>query len=204
MPPRLIDLTGRTYKRLTVLRRSRRKTNKPYWDCRCDCSTTISVLASSLREGRTGSCGCLHRDVVTRHGKHKSREYSSWQSMKGRCCNPNDTRYRHYGGRGITICARWLGSFQNFLDDMGPRPTPQHTIGRIDNDGNYESENCCWQTRQEQNQHTSRSLYLTHAGETRTMIELAQRLGIHKNTLAWRLGSGWPLARALTTRSLHR
>ncbi len=103
--------------------------------------------------GMTKSCGCLQRERAgsfARHGMSQSPEYTSWQQMKNRCLNPNGEVYKNYGARGIRICDRWL-SFENFLEDMGKRPSPRHTLGRLDNDGDYEPDNCEWQTATEQN-----------------------------------------------------
>ena len=88
-------------------------------------------------------------------GKRKS-EYESWAAMKQRCCNYKHTFYKNYGGRGITICDRWM-NFSNFLEDMGPKPTPKHSIDRIDNSGNYEPSNCKWSTRKEQTNNSRRA-----------------------------------------------
>lgn len=195
--PDFIDMTDRICQRLTVLDHWNRKNGKIYWDCRCSCGVLVSVNGAKLRSGLTGSCGCLHRDKITKHNYHNSPTYTSWQSMKDRCLNPNNVRYKHYGMRGITICQRWTGSFANFLADMGEQPSLHYTIDRRDNDGNYEPSNCRWITRQQQNRNTSRSRYLTHNGETRTLVEWAEHIGISKNGLAWRLGTGWPLERAL-------
>lgn len=154
----MIDLTGHRYGRLTVLNwHSLSCTNKQMWLCLCDCGNHKIVASSNLRNRHTASCGCYRvqriKDCNTTHGATRARVFSgayrSWTSMKRRCTNPNSNRYRHYGARGITICGRWLHSFENFLADMGERPVGT-SIERVNNDGNYEPDNCKWATAIEQ------------------------------------------------------
>jgi len=137
------------------------------WQCRCDCGTTIVASGGNLRSSHTTSCGCWQREQAAKaqfiHGEARSRitnknrttEYERWHSMRKRCFDPNCHAYKHYGGRGITICDRWL-QFENFLADMGRCP-PGLSLDRIDNDGNYEPNNCRWATRSEQQRNKRRS-----------------------------------------------
>jgi len=118
--------------------------------------------------------------------------------MKQRCNNPRDPDYEHYGGRGITICDRWLESFLAFYEDMGPRPFKGATIGRIDNSLGYFPENSRWETQEQQHNNKRSSRYVTYDGETLTVAQWARRIGIHRNNLLFRLNSGWPLNKALT------
>jgi hypothetical protein len=149
------DLIGLKFYNLTVLERI---PNKKYiiYKCLCDCGVITATYAFALKSGKTKSCGCLKSkllsDAHTTHGKSRpnarTRVYSSWVSMKQRCLNENNDRYRDYGGRGIKVCNEWM-TFRNFYNDMGDRPEGK-TIDRIDNNGNYEKSNCKWSTHDEQ------------------------------------------------------
>lgn len=153
MTVRGMDLTGQRFGRWQVIRRGENKDNRVAWWCECDCGNTGTIDTRRLVRGMSKSCGCLARDVNTRHGHNKqgnrSPEYTSWHQMKQRCLNPNDKRFHDYGGRGITVCDRWM-NFNNFLEDMGKKPSPRHSIDRIDNDGGYEPNNCKWSDDYEQ------------------------------------------------------
>lgn len=150
------DLTGMKFGRLIVLRPGVKTTKELHWVCLCQCGTEVEVRLSNLKSKHTQSCGCLRRELITkrsiRHGYSrrgkKTKTYTVWAAMRNRCNNPKNPGYKHYGGRGIKVCERWL-KFENFLEDMGEMPK-NLSIERKDNDGNYEPGNCKWATKKEQ------------------------------------------------------
>lgn len=142
-----MNIVGNKYNMLTVVSYTGRKrgTHREI-ECVCDCGTHVVTINTCVVQGHRKSCGCAR----IKHGASYSAEYSSWKGMKSRCYNEKNIRYRHYGGRGIFVCDRWKSSFENFLEDMGPKPSAVHSIERIDVDGNYEPKNCEWATPQKQ------------------------------------------------------
>lgn len=148
-----LDLTGQRFGRLIAIDRAPNiKDNGGSWTawlCKCECGAVVTVRTGCLRRGDTQSCGCLRSEIITKHGGSASPEYWVWHAMHQRCENPKHESYRNYGARGITVCERWR-EFADFIADMGPRPSPGHSIDRLDNDGPYEPGNCQWATKPEQ------------------------------------------------------
>lgn len=134
-----------------------------------------------------------------KHGLSYTPEYRAWQTMRHRCTSPSNPAYPRYGGRGITICDRWLNSPQNFLADMGPRPSPKHEIDRIDNDKGYSPENCRWVTRVVNDRNRRSNHWLEYRGERKVLQEWCDLLGVPRDTVTWRLRQGWPVSEALET-----
>lgn len=128
----------------------------------------------------------------------RTPEYAAWSDIKRRCGNPSFKHFKHYGGRGICVCARWLASFSNFLADVGLRPSKKHSIDRIDNNGNYEPGNCRWATRHEQMSNTRRNHLVTFEGQTRTITDWAKLLDMHPTNLKWRIAN-WGITTAFST-----
>ncbi len=187
---------GQKFGRLTATHPS-----KLFWCCHCECGRTAHVLVQALLLGHTKSCGCLSGLTVgvrnRTHNKSKTPAYSSWASMKQRCLNVNNPSYPNWGGRGITICDRWL-KFEAFLADMGPRPAGT-SLDRIDNDGPYAPENCRWATHQVQTTNSRQIRPLTLNGRTQLMGEWARELGMRSTaTLSQRLIRGMSEAEALS------
>jgi hypothetical protein len=174
------------------------RSHRRLWLCRCDCGTIKPVDASHLRAGRTKSCsGCMNRPGQFIDGRTKTAEYLIWHHMIRRCEKPTNSAYKNYGGRGITICKEWRSSFPRFLADMGPRPTPQHSIERKNNNGNYEPSNCVWLLKSEQNKNRRCNRYFTINGETACLAEWAKRSNINSDTVASRLKRGMSIEDAL-------
>jgi hypothetical protein len=197
------DIVGHVFGRYTVIAKSPRAGTHSYWVCRCACGNERTVRGDSLLCGHSGSCGCLCAEVSSKkartHGRTKTTEYKTWQGMRSRCDNARDHGYPRYGGRGIRVCQRWRTSFEQFFADMGPKPSPTHSLDRINNDGDYEPRNCRWASKATQSRNRGSNRLLTLNGETKPLIEWAEAIGVTHRTLTMRLLNKWPIEKALTT-----
>lgn len=198
---RAADITDQRFGCLVALR-STHLSGGTAWVVRCDCGVEKVVSTNSLRCRRVRSCGHLrgvaNRRRLTTHGGRHTPEYKAWCDLKARCENPNTPNFNNYGGRGIRVCEEWRGSFAAFLADVGPRPSPKHSIDRKDNDGNYEPGNVRWVTTLAQNRNRRSLRLLTYQGETLCMAEWAERVGIQRLTIWHRLSRGWSVEKSLT------
>jgi hypothetical protein len=189
---------GDRFGRLTIeseLPRNRR--GRRMFKCRCDCGGYRTTAQDSLVTGRTTSCGCKHQEraktlaktFLTSHGHYGSPEYISWQAMKARCLNENHEWFDRYSKLGI--CDEWVESFDRFLADVGYRPTPKHTLERIDNDKGYFPRNVRWATRTEQARNRRSSRVVVVGGESRTAVEWSEITGVPAGVIRKRLDAGF-------------
>lgn len=203
---RFIDIEGQRFGRLLVLEFAGISARRlARWKCQCDCGKLTTTTGKALRSGETTSCGCYHREVVASrignlratHRCSGTKEHRAWSHMIGRCENPNDSAYPHYGARGITVCARWRASFEAFLFDMGKAPGPSMSLDRIDVNGHYEPGNCRWATRTEQARNTRCNTRVACRGALRTISEWAEISGNPSSLISARLKRGTEAERAI-------
>ena len=196
---RIKDLTGQRFGRLVVVKRHpiTSQWGNLLWECQCDCGKTSVARSNNLIAGKTASCGCGRVEHHITHGKRHSPEYYAWANMIQRCTTPTNPGYAFYGGRGIKVCDEWLKSFEVFYADMGPRPSADHSVERRDVNGNYESSNCFWATKTQQNNNTRRNVYYEFGGRRITEAQLAHEHGLSQQTLRGRLARGMTLEEAL-------
>jgi hypothetical protein len=205
------DITGQRFSRLTVIEFVEIRDGVAMWSCLCSCGNKLVCRGVNLKKNNTKSCGCLKRDVTiarnislkTTHGMYSTPIYKVWASMKRRCCCPSSHNYKNYGGRGITICKRWM-SFENFYEDMGDRPSDQHSIERLDNDKGYNRENCCWVLPEQQTRNKRSNRNITYKGETKILADWAKQFNISRVTISSRIKRGWSVEDALTRKTRRR
>jgi hypothetical protein len=201
--PAPLDLKGLRFGRLAVIEQNG-KTNTGFrkWDCICDCGASVNVAGTSLTSGNTTSCGCYLREQKSkqmkarkRHGMSRTPEHGAWLDMRRRCEDANRAQFKDYGDRGISVCKRWQ-VFENFYADMGSRPSPRHSVGRINNNKGYSPSNCRWETPEQQSLNRRSNLLVTAYGRTgplSTFIDNPEDYKlVHK-----RLARGWPVELAL-------
>jgi len=187
-----LNLLGETFNRLFVIdeaetRIDNKGKRRTYWTCKCVCGNIKEIDTNALRRGVTKSCGCLTKDnsrvLNLSHNKYNTKEYTAYQKMKERCLNKNSERYKNYGGRGISICDRWLLSFENFYNDMGDKPSNIHSLDRKDVNGNYDKENCRWATSEQQHNNKVNTLYITYLDETLSLSQMCRKYNLPYKTV---------------------
>lgn len=201
--PKFIDMTGKKFGKWTVLSlaepiKDKRGYNVHRWNCRCECGVEKCVIGTTLRNGRSSSCGCdvgqrsdTARRLFTTHSESKSRLYKIWAGMRKRCYNKNSSNYSNYGARGITVCAEWNDSYEAFRDwSIENGYADNLSIDRIDVDGNYEPCNCRWVTGDVQANNRRNTVYYTYEGQTKSLAEWARLLGLSYKALHKRIKSG--------------
>lgn len=209
------DFTPETFGRLTaigprfLLTYGTQGGKKSYRVYQCSCGNVCISRNTHVKNGLTKSCGCLQKEVGSargkknvKHGGYRSVEYGVYTGMKKRCGLPTDKSYSDYGGRGITVCDRWLcpvNGFLNFLADMGPRPSPKHSIERKLVNGNYCPDNCYWATTEEQARNKRNTHNMTYNGKTQCLSDWAKEFRLRPATIRSRIKSGWTVEKALTT-----
>lgn len=205
------DLTGQRFERLVAIRcvTQPAETLVPRWLCRCDCGNETVVRSSNLVHDITKSCGCLRREnpakYKTTHGATGTRELSIYRHIIRRCHDPKSRGYAAYGSVGIKVCQRWRDSFPDFLADVGPCPSDQHSLDRFPNQqGDYEPDNVRWATAAEQNRNKSNNVMLTHGGKTLCMQDWSEITGLSPGTIHYRIKAGWSDERIVTTPALPR
>lgn len=202
-----LNLLGQTFNYLKVIEEAGTDNQGSLWKCLCKCGNEVIVRGKQLKFGSTKSCGCYKNELIRArsltHGHHIGRkmspEYQAWRHMKSRCYNPNVERYPHYGGRGIKVCDRWVDSFEAFLEDMGLRPTPLHSLERKEVNEDYCPGNCIWATREEQANNKRNSHFIEYKGIRKTIAQMAAHFNISQNLLGSRINSGWSVEKAIET-----
>lgn len=173
-------MIGDTYGELLIIEEieERDKNNHVLYRCKCSCGTEKIILGRSLRSGRSSSCGCMASIKKTKHNMNRTTEYKTWSSLKQRCYNKNDSKYKDWGGRGIKVCDRWINSFENFFEDMGYKPSKSHSIERINNDGDYEPSNCIWADKKTQARNRRSSTKILHENKIIDIFLFSEKMNL--------------------------
>lgn len=205
--PRFQDITGQRFGRWVVIGMTNRRPSK--WLCKCDCGSQMVIPRGNLAGGKTKSCGCSKGAYISAarstHGASKTPLYQTWCGIVARCTNEGHESFQNYGGRGIEMCARWrdgdgaMTGFECFRLDMGPRPSPWHTVERDNNNGDYEPSNCRWATRREQSRNTRRNHFVSFEGKAMPLFDALKSIGLDNTTYYRRIARGWSEYDALHT-----
>ena len=192
------DLTGKKFNHFTFIHFVDFRNHSAFWLCRCDCGVEMIMKGSIVtrKDKPQKSCKTCYEKRRLLHGMTGTKEFFAWRGILSRCTCETDEAYSDYGGRGITVCDRWL-EFKNFFEDMGYAPTEKHTLDRIENDKGYCKENCRWTTMKVQANNKRNNKRFVYNGENKTISEWADKVGVNTNTLWYRLKRGMPIETAL-------
>lgn len=195
---RVKDISGLRSGKLTAIKPTGRRRHGTEWECICDCGKTHIARSSKLTRGEVRSCGCTRGAALRTHGLSKTPEYGAWMSMVLRCTNPLNNRWHTHGARGISVCQRWLDSFEDFLSDMGCKPHPNLSLERKDNDGNYTPGNCTWATSRDQADNRRTTIRIKIDGRVQSLKAWCRELSLpYLRTWKRIYMYGWSLERAL-------
>lgn len=199
-----LDLVGKKFNRLLVVKKAGRKNYKVMWECVCDCGNTTFVNTFYLINSKIRSCGCLHKEQLiernTTHNQRHTKLYETWKKMRDRCNRPNATQYKDYGGRGIKVCEEWDKSFQAFYDWSYANGYDDNlTIDRIDNNKGYSPENCRWATYKEQMRNKRTNHIITYKNQSQCISQWCEELNLSYSAVTGRLRRGWSVEKALST-----
>lgn len=207
---------GSRFGRLVVIRMAPDRTvgGEVQWLCECDCGDTLIVRGHQIRSERTRSCGCLAREAAATNCRNRARhgegsngketpEYRCWANMLSRCNNTNHRLFKNYGARGIKVCKRWH-TYENFLEDMGRRPSSKHSIDRERVNGDYKKSNCRWSISTEQNRNKRNTRMITHDGRTEALAYWIEHTGIAHVTFYRRVAKGMSASEALGYQKFSR
>lgn len=199
------NLLGKKFGKWLVIKRAAPSSTKRgvNWLCRCECGSELVRRGTQLRYAEKKgvnqscqSCGATYGN--TKHGFSRTPEYKAWIGLIDRCTNPSNQAYKHYGDRGIGVCERWI-KFDNFFEDMGERPSKKHSLDRIDNSMGYSMENCRWATSKTQNRNKRGNHLITFDGQTKSVTEWAEEIGINRHVLYARINThAWDIKDALS------
>lgn len=205
------NIAGQVFGRLTAVAFAGRNSRQGLWRCRCECGGQATTTVTKLRSGHTTSCGCFKNEGIASRARKdglfvggRHRLFDTYHKMVARCTNPNDAAYEDYGGRGISVCDRWLKGegqktgFSLFLKDMGPRPSSRYSLDRRENNGNYEPANCRWATAKQQARNRRSNRLVDCDGRKLALSEFCDRKGLRFNLVNGRIGRGWSFERAIS------
>ncbi len=199
---RLVIKNGSFIGKIQVIKEVPTVDTERYFEFKCHCGDIFTARLHNLRTGNTNSCGCVKKKMLidrnTTHGMTNTPEFNVWQNMCMRCHNVKATHYKYYGERGIKVCKRWRNSFENFFADMGKRPSPKHSIERVDVNGDYSPKNCIWIENYRQYLNRTDSRFFTFNGETKTISQWATFAKMNYDMVWYRLNNGWSVQDAIT------